>query len=336
MSAQIDQHEHLLSLVRRMIPPLSPNLHKGQAGRIGVLGGSGDYSGAPFFAAMGAMRFGADLAHVICEPAAGAVIKTYAPDLIVHTVLDSSLPNGLDVAHEELVSLMERLHVLVIGPGLGRSAFMQSCARLAIQLARERDIGVVVDADGLWLLNSEPDLVRDWPGAKRVVLTPNIMEFRRLSDAMGIAADSCAELARALGGVTVLQKGAVDCISDGAGGLGKGDTLTVAVQGGLKRVGGQGDILAGTTAALLAWGREWARGAYAHVGHAPSDEDAAVVDHVAVLAAYGASAFNRTVSHVGWERKKRAMVTHDLLDIVGEVYEDMFGQYEAEDNKGKL
>lgn len=46
------------------------------AGRIGVLGGSGDYSGAPFFAAMGAMRFGADLAHVICEPAAGAVIKT--------------------------------------------------------------------------------------------------------------------------------------------------------------------------------------------------------------------------------------------------------------------
>lgn len=46
------------------------------AGRIGVLGGSGDYSGAPFFSAMGAMRFGADLAHVICEPGAGAVIKT--------------------------------------------------------------------------------------------------------------------------------------------------------------------------------------------------------------------------------------------------------------------
>lgn len=34
------------------------------------------YSGAPFFSAMGAMRFGADLAHVICEPGAGAVIKT--------------------------------------------------------------------------------------------------------------------------------------------------------------------------------------------------------------------------------------------------------------------
>ena len=34
------------------------------------------YSGAPFFSSMGALRFGADLAHVICEPTAGAVIKT--------------------------------------------------------------------------------------------------------------------------------------------------------------------------------------------------------------------------------------------------------------------
>lgn len=34
------------------------------------------YSGAPFFSSMGALRFGADLAHVICEPGAGAVIKT--------------------------------------------------------------------------------------------------------------------------------------------------------------------------------------------------------------------------------------------------------------------
>jgi ATP-dependent NAD(P)H-hydrate dehydratase len=150
-----------------------------------------------------------------------------------------------------------------------------------------------------------------------------------------------AELARALGGVTILQKGAADAISDGAAlppiFKAGGDTLAVTVPGGLKRVGGQGDILSGTTAALLAWGREWARGAYEGVGHAPSsDEDQAVAQHVALLAAYGASAFNRTVSRTGWERRKRAMVTHDLVDIVGEVYEDMFGQYQEEESKGKL
>lgn len=99
-----------MKLVGQMIPPLSGKLHKGQAGmsvgsscqqhadmyredrgfgRIrrvsraslakysgGVDSDRCSYSGAPFFSAMGAMRFGADLAHVICEPGAGAVIKT--------------------------------------------------------------------------------------------------------------------------------------------------------------------------------------------------------------------------------------------------------------------
>ena len=44
-------------------------------------------------------------------------------------------------------------HVLIIGPGLGRDDHMQSCARMAFELARELDqMSVVVDADGLWLV----------------------------------------------------------------------------------------------------------------------------------------------------------------------------------------
>jgi ATP-dependent NAD(P)H-hydrate dehydratase len=105
--------------------------------------------------------------------------------------------------------------------------------------------------------------------------------------------------------------------------------LVDSVQGGLKRVGGQGDILSGTVGTLLAWGREWARGSYAHVG-SPADPELA--PHVALLAAYGASAFARTVSKRGFELKGRSMVTHDLVDLVGPVYADMFGG----EVKGKL
>jgi NAD(P)H-hydrate repair Nnr-like enzyme with NAD(P)H-hydrate dehydratase domain len=43
-------------------------------------------------------------------------------------------------------------HVLIIGPGLGRSDHTQNCARAAFELAKESDIGVVVDADGLYLV----------------------------------------------------------------------------------------------------------------------------------------------------------------------------------------
>lgn len=149
----------------------------------------------------------------------------------------------------------------------------------------------------------------------------------------------CAELARSLGNVTVIQKGGEDIISNGLA-LPKSfgvdaDCLVETTEGGLKRVGGQGDILCGTTGTLLAWGREWARGTYESVGHPPDKE---LGEHVALLAAYGASSFNRTVSKRGWETKKRAMVTHDLVDLIGGVYEEMFGKYqeEAEKDKSKL
>lgn len=57
---------------------------------------------------------------------------------------------------------------------------MQSAARVAIRLAREKGVYVVVDADGLWLVQNEPDCVK---GYERCVLTPNVVEFGRLCDA---------------------------------------------------------------------------------------------------------------------------------------------------------
>ncbi|WVF71336.1 ATP-dependent (S)-NAD(P)H-hydrate dehydratase [Kwoniella sp. CBS 6097] len=347
------QHAHLLSLVRSMIPPLSSKLHKGQAGRIGVLGGSGDYSGAPYFSSAGAMRFGADLAHVICEPGAGAVIKTYSPDLIVHGVLDPT--KSMEQIKDELKGIMARLHVLIIGPGLGRSEHMQNCAKVAFEIARENEqMGVVVDADGLWLVQNEPDVVMNWPGVPRVILTPNVMEFKRLCEKMQIDPSSapetlCPKLAEALGNATIIQKGATDIISNGLqipSALrpdgensekqgGKDDILESDTEGGLKRVGGQGDILSGSTGVLMAWGSEWVKGSYEHVGH-PPPKDKAIAANIPLLAAYGASTFNRTVSKRGFEKKGRSMVTGDLVDLVGPVYEELFGQPGAQEGKGKL
>ncbi|KAI9639352.1 putative cytoplasm protein [Dioszegia hungarica] len=340
------QHNHLISLVKQMIPPLSPKLHKGQAGRIGVLGGSGDYSGAPYFASMGAMRFGADLAHVICEPTAGAVIKTYSPDLIVHAILDYKKSD--EDIKKELKGIMSRLHVLIIGPGLGRDDHMQNCARIAFGLAKDMDqMGVVVDADGLWLVQSEPKLVMDWPGVPRIVLTPNIMEFKRLCEAMKIDTKAeprtlCPQLARALQNVTIIQKGEHDIVSNGmqipaelieGQGISSEEVLENEIQGGLKRVGGQGDILSGSTGVLMAWGSEWVKGTYTDVGHPPPDSKA-IAENVPLLAAYGASTFNRTVSKRGFEKKGRSMVTGDLVDLVGPVYEEVFGKAREDDGAG--
>lgn len=99
--------QKLLTIFRTIIPKLSNGKYKGQYGRIGVIGGSLEYTGAPYFSAITAMKVGADLSHVFCHTNAAAVIKSYSPDLIVHPVLDH------EDAVEKIKPWMERLHVIV-------------------------------------------------------------------------------------------------------------------------------------------------------------------------------------------------------------------------------
>jgi ATP-dependent NAD(P)H-hydrate dehydratase len=77
--------------------------------------------------------------------------------------------------------LIDRLHAIVIGPGLGRADHMQEFARVAISKARERKKYVVLDADGLWLIQKHPEYVK---GYQKAVLTPNVVEFERLRETL--------------------------------------------------------------------------------------------------------------------------------------------------------
>lgn len=44
------------NLIKICIPPLDKSSHKGQAGRIGVIGGSLEYTGAPYFAGISSLK----------------------------------------------------------------------------------------------------------------------------------------------------------------------------------------------------------------------------------------------------------------------------------------
>jgi ATP-dependent NAD(P)H-hydrate dehydratase len=56
---------------------------------------------------------------------------------------------------------------------------MQTFARLAVEIAKEQGMFLVIDADGLYMIGHDLDLVK---GYRRAVLTPNIVEFKRLSE----------------------------------------------------------------------------------------------------------------------------------------------------------
>nr|BCL66102.1 hypothetical protein [Volvox africanus] len=76
--------DEIRSEVRRIVPTLTDDRFKGQSGKIAVLGGCFEYTGAPYFAAFAALAVGADLSHVFCSTSAAPIIKQYSPDLLVH------------------------------------------------------------------------------------------------------------------------------------------------------------------------------------------------------------------------------------------------------------
>ncbi|PPQ67856.1 hypothetical protein CVT25_010295 [Psilocybe cyanescens] len=332
----------ILEQIKRLVPPLDGTLHKGQSGRVGVLGGALDYTGAPYFAAISALRFGADLSHVICSPTAAGAIKSYSPDLIVHPILNENTSS--DNVKPELQSILSRLHVLIVGPGLGRELYMQTFAKMAVSIARERGMFIVLDADGLYMIGQDASIIQ---GYRRAVITPNVVEFKRLSEQVGIDPSTpngkrASLVSRMLGGVTVLQKGAHDIISTDSTGeeadlsasqLKDADaefeqakeTVEVDIQGGLKRCGGQGDVLSGTVGTFMAWGKCYEDGAFG--------DHSLPASRIPLLAAVGGSMVTRTASRIAFAKNGRSLVTEDMLPEIGNAFTQVFDEYKSE---GKL
>ncbi|CAN7994798.1 unnamed protein product [Ixodes hexagonus] len=286
-------------LVCSVIPPLNSERHKGQAGRVGVVGGSAEYTGAPYFAGMAALRTGADMAHVFCAPGAATAIKSYSPELMVHPTLDAAL------------TFLPRLHALVVGPGMGRDV---DPAWLPVLFSRIREQGlpVVVDADGLFYVTQNPDLVR---GYTRAILTPNTVELDRLCRAVlggPPREDAVSELARALGHVTVLAKGSEDVISDGH------RLLRCAEQGSPRRCGGQGDLLSGSLTTFA----YWSHSAHDTPGDACQRENSQYGP--AMIAALGASMLVRRCSRLAFQKMARSMLASDMLAEVRTAFSMLF------------
>ncbi len=205
---------------------------------------------------------------------------------------DSKADTAREVA-DRIIPLLSRLHVLVIGPGLGRDPLMQDTCALVITAARARNLPLVLDADALLLVQRNPSLVHCYPLA---VLTPNVVEFARLAGALGLAEEgkggdvTVERLASVLNGVVVVQKGQVDRVSDGK------TTLVVDVEGGRKRSGGQGDTLTGSIATFLGWRKAYLDGLWDTTGTAAGDagvEGKLNEKELVALAAFGGSAVTR-------------------------------------------
>ena len=177
----VESPSPLLATLRLLVPALTAERYKGQAGKIAVVGGCADYTGAPYYAAISALKLGADLSHVFCSDAAATAIKSYSPELIVHGCLKEGQPEARDAQVQAVCKWFPAITALVVGPGLGRDETLQAVAEGIIERAIAESIPCVIDADGLAIVVRKPALVQ---GSKWTVLTPNRPEYQRLSQAV--------------------------------------------------------------------------------------------------------------------------------------------------------
>jgi hydroxyethylthiazole kinase-like uncharacterized protein yjeF len=244
--------------LRRALPRRPRSAHKGSSGRLLLVGGGPGMAGAIRLAAEGALRVGAGLVYVATHPSSVAGVVAGRPEIICHSI--ASAP--------ELDHLLRTVDGVVLGPGLGQSAWAYGLWRHVLKT----DVPLVLDADGLNLLAREP-LARDaW------LLTPHPGEAARLLPNASVesvqrdrvaAVRALAERYRAL---TVL-KGPNTLVATPTSGA----PLAVCDRGNPgMATGGTGDVLAGTLGGLLVQTRNLEQAAHAGVLlHALAGDDAA-------------------------------------------------------------
>jgi len=230
--------------VSLVVKPRPPEAHKGDFGRLLVVGGSEVYSGAPVLVALAALRTGVDLTYIAAPQKTAYAISSISPNLITVKLEGEHLnPHNASVIKRYL----EMSTAVAMGPGLGLHKETKDAVKEIMKLIEEGKTPLLLDADGLKAFAEFKRKV-DWP----LVLTPHAGEYKILTgkeppkdlEKRGVEVKRAAKEL----GVVILLKGHVDVISDG-----KRVKFNFTGNPGMT-VGGTGDVLSGIVGAFLAQG----------------------------------------------------------------------------------
>ncbi|MFQ5887618.1 MAG: NAD(P)H-hydrate dehydratase [Candidatus Hydrothermarchaeales archaeon] len=217
--------------------------HKGDNGRVLVVGGSDLFYGAPILAALGALNSGTDLSILIVPEINFDISRAYSLDLIVRKYPGKYLnKDGLGTVEE----LLKRCNSLLIGPGLG---LRDETRDTVLKILEKTNIPVVIDADGIKSLKGKLQILKEI----NAVLTPHAGEFKTLTGKD--LPDDIEERKRVVkdfaeeSGSVILLKSSVDIIASPNGRIKINNAGNPGMTGG-----GTGDVLSGLVAGFLAQG----------------------------------------------------------------------------------
>ena len=228
--------------VLKMLPDRSLRAHKGDFGKILLICGSQNYTGAAALSCMGALRSGAGLVYLAVP---SCIYEIEAIKLTEPVIISLDCHEGMlsETACCQIESLLDKVDAVLIGPGLGRSSGTEAVVTFVL----DRFMGpVVVDADGINVLVQHKNVLRRRKSA--TILTPHEGEFMRIGGNLSNGRKNGAkDLAIDLDCIVVL-KGHETIITNGTDGY-----INPTGNPGMA-TGGSGDVLAGIITSLLGQG----------------------------------------------------------------------------------
>lgn len=241
-------------LIASLLPERPQDSHKGNFGKVLIIGGSIGYTGAPSMAAKAALRCGSGLVFLGVPEKIYTISAIKNDEAMVFPLPCDDSGRLTTAALPEILSRMDKADVCLIGPGLGRSNELDE---LVCRIVSNSKIPLVIDADGINALSGNINILKT--AACPPVLTPHDGEFARLggtatnriSEAKSFAsANSCVLVSKGHRTVTA----AADCPA----------VVNTTGNAGMS-VGGSGDVLAGMIASLIGQGLSPFEAAYTAV-----------------------------------------------------------------------
>lgn len=160
--------------MKDLLPRRNKNSHKGDYGKVGILGGSYGMSGACYLSSKAALRMGAGLVYLIVPKSISDILQVKTTEQIVKTIDSYNLKYNKNVFKQILDELIDK-DVIAIGPGMGDDS---SLNELIEKIIHKFDGKILIDADGLNAVSKDISILHN---KKNIVLTPHLKEFSRLS-----------------------------------------------------------------------------------------------------------------------------------------------------------
>ena len=218
--------------------------HKGEYGRVLIIGGSVGMSGSVAMAGKACLRSGAGLVTIATPRDCLDVVASFEPSLMTRPLSCDSQGRVSETSLEAIDDLLQTADCVALGPGLGRSpAIDKFVGRLYTNVTAP----MVIDADALNALAAKPKRLLSPAGPR--ILTPHSGEFRRLvSDSFETREEEeqqAQKFARQRE-VTLILKGYRSLVTDGTR-VRHNETGNPGMA-----TGGSGDVLTGVIAGLVA------------------------------------------------------------------------------------